>query len=359
MLAKLARPTNSPTTSAALTDRARDRQAVDQQIILRRRFRGLADHHHADVGDDANGLNGLADGRVPKRNPARPCPGRTRCPAFGRRVENQLPIAGRLAVSDRSLTLAPMWMSPKSSVVSPSRCSRSDSGASGDLLGDAELLIHAPIDLDLGNRADAEADAERRHGEQVAAQSGHRQVDIALVVNAGFDQDAAGADRFGIFGLSGRCCAKAGAARTRAATKARTNRRIIGSKRFSAVEKNGYGSVVDERHLHHRLKLAGRDAKPTGRQFSHDIFVERFRNLRRRRRGKRRPPSVARIAGERELRHDQHAALSMSSTDRFILPASSGKIRRSRILDAMYCTSAGPSPCSTPTARAGRRRSRR
>ena len=42
---------------------------------------------------------------------------------------------------------------------------------------------------------------ERRHREQVAAQARQREVDVALVVDAGFEQDAAGADRFGIFGL--------------------------------------------------------------------------------------------------------------------------------------------------------------
>ena len=148
------------------------------------------------------GLNGLADGQRRRRNPACPCPGRDSLPAFGRRVENQLPIAGRRAVSLRSLTLAPMWMSPKSSVVSPSSEQQLRQRRSGHSLRDAtasdtgrqSIWISA---IELTPRLTP----ERRHRDEVAAQSRHREVDVAVVVNAGFDQHAAGANRFGIFGL--------------------------------------------------------------------------------------------------------------------------------------------------------------
>src|SRR5690242_15644220 len=84
---------------------------------------------------------------------------------------------------------------------------------------------------------------------------------------------------------SGRCCATAGTLQTSSAS-ANTSLRIIGLKRLSTIEKNGYRAVVDERDLHHRLELARLYAQPTGFQFSHDIFIECPRNLRRRRRGK-------------------------------------------------------------------------
>ena len=70
------------------------------------------------------------------------------------------------------------------------------------------------------------------------------------------------------------------------------------SERLSAIEEDGYRSVVDERHAHHRLELAGLDTKTTGPQFSHDIFIERFRNLRLGCRCERRAAAVARAIQE-------------------------------------------------------------
>src|SRR5262245_58623254 len=62
-------------------------------------------------------------------------------------------------------------------------------------IGDAELLVERPVNLNLGNRADTKADAEGWYGQMVPAQARHREIRIAVVVEPGFDEDAAGANR--------------------------------------------------------------------------------------------------------------------------------------------------------------------
>jgi hypothetical protein len=54
--------------------------------------------------------------------------------------------------------------------------------------------------LQLGNLADPDAQAERRNPPQVAAQAGHGVLVVGGEVETAFDEEAAGADRFGVFG---------------------------------------------------------------------------------------------------------------------------------------------------------------
>src|SRR4051794_20891301 len=49
-----------------------------------------------------------------------------------------------------------------------------------------EAVVEAAIQLDLRDRADPEADAQRRHAEQVALQAGGRIEDVATVIESAF-----------------------------------------------------------------------------------------------------------------------------------------------------------------------------
>ena len=177
MLAKLARPNELADDLGFRADRARHREAIRQQVVLRRFLGGVAENQHADVADEANGLNGLADPR-PRRSPA--CPGRDAfvvsdsAPASRtgpeRRPARRLAEKADLGADDDVLDVA---------VVSPLTSSRSASGAAGSRLGDRQPVVEAAVDLELGDRADADADAEQRQPQQVAVQARSRVLDIA------------------------------------------------------------------------------------------------------------------------------------------------------------------------------------
>ena len=94
-----------------------------------------------------------------------------------------------------------MTMSSTSEVVSPvdvdQRCA---SGALAIRSVIDELLIEPAVDLDLGNRADADADADQRHREAGCRAGPTADTRRRARSRARSRQDAAGADRFGIFG---------------------------------------------------------------------------------------------------------------------------------------------------------------
>src|SRR5262249_24572784 len=117
--------------------------------------------------------------------------------------------------------------------------------------------------------------------------------------------------------VSGRCCANAAGAsaspRTKAAiprnTRTLTTRKGNStSKAFSTVEQDRDRTVVDQRHPHRRLKLAGGDAQTARLDLADDVLVQRPGHLRRRRRVERGPAAFPAVGRERELRYDEHGA---------------------------------------------------
>src|SRR5262249_55225956 len=56
------------------------------------------------------------------------------------------------------------------------------------------------VDLNFSDRTDAEADTECRSPPEIPFQSRHRILDVVRIVDSGFEEDAAGADRFRILG---------------------------------------------------------------------------------------------------------------------------------------------------------------
>ena len=52
----------------------------------------------------------------------------------------------------------------------------------GAALRDVQALVEAAVDLDLGDRAEPDADADSRHRQPVAAQAADRIEDVALEV---------------------------------------------------------------------------------------------------------------------------------------------------------------------------------
>src|SRR6266508_6333495 len=80
------------------------------------------------------------------------------------------------------------------------------------------------------------------------------------------------------------------------------------SEALSAVQQQRHGTVVHERHLHHRLKLAARHLQSTRLQLPHDVLVERFGDERLSCGVKRGTAALPAVARERELRNDQYAA---------------------------------------------------
>ena len=67
-------------------------------------------------------------------------------------------------------------------------------------LGDRQAIVETAVDLQLGDRADADADADERDPQELTGQSRDRVLDAAAVVEPGLEQDAAGADGLGILG---------------------------------------------------------------------------------------------------------------------------------------------------------------
>ena len=133
-------------------------------------------------------------------------------------------------------------------------------------------MYEAAVDLQLGDRADADADADRRHPPADCPSAPTPDTaESCAIVDAALDQHAAGADRLGIFGDE-RTLLGARPARERASSaidgeRIRSERSMMrppndSSEALSAVEQQRDRPVVDERHLHHRLELAGRDGQP-------------------------------------------------------------------------------------------------
>ena len=156
-----------------LTHRARDRQVVEQQVVLRGRPRGIAEHQQADVADHAHRLDGLGQqdrglevlhvfaqarlvagirqSRGKARGQRRPARRFTHEPHLGADV-HVLQIVSGVAVEQQQV----------------------GKRRRGHALGDFQLLIAPDMHLNLGNRAHAQADPECRYREEVTAQAGHR-----------------------------------------------------------------------------------------------------------------------------------------------------------------------------------------
>ena len=119
--------------------------------------------------------------------------------AFGSRVAKRNAEGRPPAVSDSSRIFVAMTMSSTSWVVSPSKLSSGESGAAArDVI--VEPVVKTAVDLQFGDRADAEAHAERREPQQVPLQARRRIEDIVLLVEAAFEQHQSRADGLGIFG---------------------------------------------------------------------------------------------------------------------------------------------------------------
>ena len=119
--------------------------------------------------------------------------------AFGSLVAKRTPIAGRPGVSDSIRTLVATTISSKSLVESPVKSSMPDSGA-GVRWVTFETVVQAAVDLQLGDRAEPEAQAKRGHPKQVTLQAGDRKENLLLQVEAAFEEDQPRADGFRIFG---------------------------------------------------------------------------------------------------------------------------------------------------------------
>jgi hypothetical protein len=65
---------------------------------------------------------------------------------------------------------------------------------------DIQVLKDSAVELQLGDRAQAEADPERGHPDQIALQAGYRVQDVVLVVETALDEDEARTNRFRILG---------------------------------------------------------------------------------------------------------------------------------------------------------------
>ena len=88
-------------------------------------------------------------------------------------------------------------MSSTSCVESPVTVSSDASGARIARSVMLRLVVEAAVDLELGDRAEADADAERRQPQQIALAGPETGYSLVVrVVEAAFDQDAAGANRF-------------------------------------------------------------------------------------------------------------------------------------------------------------------
>ena len=145
--------------------------------------------------------------------------------ALGSLVARRRPIAGRRTCSLTILSLVAMTRSSTSLVVSPSMRSLKPNGRRLALL-DRQALVERAVDLQLGDRAQADAHAERRRLEEVAGQARRGIEDVVRDVEAGLDQDAAAADRLGVLGHERALLGGGGASRRRTTRTTATARRI-------------------------------------------------------------------------------------------------------------------------------------
>src|SRR5687768_8487557 len=109
---------------------------------------------------------------------------------------------------------------------------------------------------------------------------------------------------------SGLCCAEVRAG-TRSRRRVTTNRRIVFSESAGAVDQDGHWTIVDELDAHHGLELAGGHRQGNCPQFSHEIFVERTRQVGWSGGIERRASALAHVAVQRELRDDQNRTASV------------------------------------------------
>ena len=70
----------------------------------------------------------------------------------------------------------------------------------GAPIGHGQPVVQAAVELQLRDRAQADADADERRAQQVARQARGGKQDVAPVVDTPFEQHATGTNRFGIFG---------------------------------------------------------------------------------------------------------------------------------------------------------------
>ena len=125
-------------------------------------------------------------------------------------------------------------------------------------------------------------------------------------------------------------------------------RRLVGPLRWSSqiVER----AVVDQLDLHHLAEPARRDLDAQLAERGREPEVEALRELQGRGAGEAGTATPPRVGIERELRDDEGAPPT-STSDRFVLPSSSSKIRssvtRRAKASATVSVSEGPTPNNT------------
>ena len=177
-----------------------DGQAVQKHVVLVVAAGGIAEDPEADVADDADRLDGLAEQRLDvevgrieteaalvagvrqlRREPQ--AEGRTTGRFTGqpdlRGDDDVLDRAG-LVAGDREL---------------PGQRRGTDAA-----VRDRQAVVQPAVDLDLRDRADPDADAERGRAEQVALQPGRGEQHVAAVIESSLEQHQPRADDFGVFG---------------------------------------------------------------------------------------------------------------------------------------------------------------
>ena len=218
------------------------------------------------------------------------------------------------------------------------------------------------VDLQLGDRADPETDAERPHPQQVSREPGDRIEEVVLIVDAAFDQDEAGPTVSGSSVTSGRCCAEPEPAGGEQDDEGRADAcRSVERSSGEPVHRTTAGqnsrrlssSIVTGPSLTDR-RPCGPGTRPvsTGQPDSRSAPTSSLYSASANGGGAaasndgRRPFRQSRV--QRELRHHQHR--SPAFDDRAIHAAvlRRGKSAVSRTLPAIYATSAGPSSPATP-----------
>ena len=179
--------------------------------------------------------------------------------------------------------------------------------------------------------------------------------------SAAVDQRLHRADKIdGFFGTRSSANSRPPSARPRACVLAGwSSAAASGGAERRAVEPDRDRAVVDQPHRHARAEPAGRDRQARAR-------AGWRRNARTKARpapGARRPMKLGRLPLRRSAKSVNWLTTSRlpptSSTERFILPASSSKMRSAAILRASRSAAAAPSPVRRRAARAARGRSRR
>ena len=123
-----------------------------------------------------------------------------------------------------------MTMSSTSVVTSPVAVTNDASGAARLRLLMLEAIVETTIDLEFGDRAEADAHADGRNAHQIAVEPRHRIVLVVREVEPAFEEDPARANRLGILGQQRTLLREAGEPAT-APDKARADDKARARKR--------------------------------------------------------------------------------------------------------------------------------